>query len=590
MRNIFSIHSIFQGVLSTIRRFPAVLLACLAGTVIGYLMIHADDPNKWMNEELALTFAAPLFIAAVLFGEAKKLVAKYQIILHAAIIVFLVAYYLLLPDPDLAPAHYYIRHLMWGVGFVLIVTFIPFVLQRGTHAVARFWEYCRALVVAFVLTGIWAVAFQAGLFIALASVGFLFDFTINEARYAEIWITLLGIFSPLFFLSRLARDPSSLEEIPSYPKEVRLFSQFVLVPLVCVYFLILYAYTIRVWITSDWPDGQLAYMILGFSLLGVVTYIALYPLRSHAVWVKHAGTVLFAAMIPQVGMLFWALKMRVGEYGITENRYLVFVFGWWLLGMAVYFIVSRSKDIRLIPITICILAILTSFGPWGAFSVSERSQVNRLENMLIGLGLFANGKYVKPNELVSNEDVSQVSSIIRYLHENHDLDGIKPWFGDEFAYSAIPKWQVPEYVVSHFFEIKYYNTYEQIQETGVDRYRDQYKDAIESEGFKYVFETNLTESRKYILESRTYSFVFDRGSQSIIVKCDGEALGSIPLLDVAVDAELSYEEATLEDMTVVSEATGFKAKLILRAINATKNSDGLKVNYYDGLMLFTPLQ
>ena len=45
-------------------------------------------------------------------------------------------------------------------------------------------------------------------------------------------------------------------------------------------------------------------------------------------------------------------------------------------------VASRTKSIKVIPATLCILAFVTAFGPWGAYSLSLRSQTARLGGML----------------------------------------------------------------------------------------------------------------------------------------------------------------------------------------------------------------
>jgi hypothetical protein len=212
-----------------------------------------------------------------------------------------------------------------------------------------------------------------------------------------------------------------------------MFSQYVLVPLVAVYFLILYAYVAKVLITWDWPKGMLAYMILGFSFLRVLTYISLYPLREKVEWIKKAGQVFYFMLIPQIVMLFWTLWFRISQYGITEKRYLVFVFGLWLLGIGIYFLLSKKKDIRIIPIAVFILALSCSFGPWGAFAVSQRNQTGRLKRLLTKSNILINRKIKKSEKKVPFDDRKEISAVIRYLIEAHGVGSIQPWFGQDLT-------------------------------------------------------------------------------------------------------------------------------------------------------------
>ena len=87
-------------------------------------------------------------------------------------------------------------------------------------------------------------------------------------------------------------------------------------------------------------------------------------------------------MFPLIILLGFAIWKRVASYGITEQRYFVLALAFWLLYIALYFLLSKRKTIRLIPLSLCVLAFLVSFGPWGAAGVSLRVQRSRLQALL----------------------------------------------------------------------------------------------------------------------------------------------------------------------------------------------------------------
>jgi hypothetical protein len=142
-------------------------------------------------------------------------------------------------------------------------------------------------------------------------------------------------------------------------------------------------------------------------------------------------------MIPLVIMLLLALWRRISEYGITEGRYVAIVLGLWLGCIVLYFIWSKSKSIKTIPVSMCILALFISFGPWSAFSVSEKSQVNRLQDFLTKNNILAEGGIQKAPATVPQDDVMQISSIIAYLHDIHGYDRIQPWFRESLKEDSL---------------------------------------------------------------------------------------------------------------------------------------------------------
>ena len=110
----------------------------------------------------------------------------------------------------------------------------------------------------------------------------------------------------------------------------------------------------------------------------------MHPLRERADsrWVNGYGRWWFVALLPSLGMLLVAIAKRVGQYGITEQRYFLLVLALWLTGLAIFYGVTASRNIKLIPMTLCAVALLTSMGPWSAYAISRKSQVGRFDHLL----------------------------------------------------------------------------------------------------------------------------------------------------------------------------------------------------------------
>src|SRR5699024_2541261 len=119
--------------------------------------------------------------------------------------------------------------------------------------------------------------------------------------------------------------------------------------------------------------------------------------------------------------------------GFTIERYFVLVLGLWLAGIVLYFIFSKAKNIKVIPASLCLIALLISFGPWGAFSVSERSQITRLQTYLQQNELLEKEIIQPASGTISFEDRREISNVIRYLVYNHGVSGIQPWFNQDLS-------------------------------------------------------------------------------------------------------------------------------------------------------------
>ena len=115
-------------------------------------------------------------------------------------------------------------------------------------------------------------------------------------------------------------------------------------------------------------------------------------------------------MIPLVVLLLLAVWKRVGNYGITESRYILIILAVWLTFNTIYFLFSKKQNIKVIPISLCILALLSIYGPQSAFSVSRYSQVLRLKRLMASR---------------ENADIKERSKVVYYLVDRHGLHSLQ---------------------------------------------------------------------------------------------------------------------------------------------------------------------
>jgi hypothetical protein len=151
----------------------------------------------------------------------------------------------------------------------------------------------------------------------------------------------------------------------------------------------------------------------------VLALLLVHPIRGKpdSGWVALYARWWFAALLPALVMLLLAVAKRIAQYGITEPRYFLLVLTLWLLALALYYVVSGSSNIRLIPVTLAILAVLTSLGPWGAYRVSRLSQARRFHAILAA------------KDSASLENRRELSAILRYLDEAHGPQAVAAVIG-----------------------------------------------------------------------------------------------------------------------------------------------------------------
>ena len=376
-----SIQQVLQESNRTLQRFPFVITSALVGTLSALALADYDTPPGFSllyNVLAATVIGIPFLLAIALFAESRKWFRLRNLGAQAVGVILLAAYGLSIPSALIgAPLFHLFRFQMLLVAVLFLVTVASYI---GRSTPMGFWHFNKTLFFRLLIAALFSQVLYAGLAVALAALENLFGLDVPGRRYFQLWILVSGVFGIWFFLSGVPDDVESLETSTDYPGSIKVFAQYILLPVVFVYFVILYAYLGKILIEWNWPRGWVSGLILGFSSTGLATLLLLYPIRerSENVWIRFAWRWFFVVLIPLIVVLFLAILRRVSDYGITEPRYIAIVFGIWLVAMIAYFMSSRTGNIRVISGSLCVFAMLISFGPWGAFQISQESQIARL--------------------------------------------------------------------------------------------------------------------------------------------------------------------------------------------------------------------
>ncbi|MEK7158195.1 MAG: DUF4153 domain-containing protein, partial [Patescibacteria group bacterium] len=265
-----------------------------------------------------------------------------------------------------------------AAGFLFLLT-LPF----DQHDPLRFWRYLASSVRASVLAFAFSVGLGIGLTISFFAVFYLFQIGggFDEEWVMLVWQIVFGIVATWIFLANLP-SPNEPPLVENLPRILQRFVTVIWIPIVVIFFAILYAYLGKILITHDWPNGGLVYWIFAFSMAGLLAFLASYESSSNTRWKQVFFRGFFVSIFPMLIAYAIAIGFRILPYGITVNRYFVVLGGVWLAVVVAYLLFSRSKKIQWISYMTIIFLLFSVFGPWSASSVSMFSQYNRLEDLL----------------------------------------------------------------------------------------------------------------------------------------------------------------------------------------------------------------
>jgi hypothetical protein len=623
MKLLPSLEYMYKKAVESFQRFPLVIVDAIVGTGVGILLIEGvvSDSTESLLVRLLLTLVLgfPLFLSVHLYGERHKWKPKKQSIALGVAIIFLVGYFALLPNPiQSSAAKHFFRFMLYAIGFTLAVSFAPFIEVQRKKSFFRwpwktrdelngFWQYSKILVERLAVTGVFTGVLFFGLAIALGASDALLGINIPGEIYPQMWTFIVGIIASWFFVAGIPKDFAALEEKTDYHDLIKRFSQYILIPLVGVYAVILYAYTAKIFYTGDWPDGTISYLILGFAALGISAYILLYPLRNqkdHA-WVQWFQKMFFIILVPQVLVLFYAVWLRISHYGLTENRYFLIVLGLWLIAMAGYFMKSKKQNLKVLPISFFSICLIVSFGPWGAMGMSESNQSQRLASLFEKHTILVDGKIQKTEQDISKKELQQMSSILDYLNNTHGLDSIQPWFIQDLNHlkhendNEVSNYNRPEFIMEQILGLEHVS-YWDINYRGEEGYFNlnvSEPKALSSAGYDYFqnfyawsggadqlisFETkNGTYGIKISLKDfKMYVYKNDKE----IATTDIEPFFATTYERYIAD-DLASQSVTAENVAAEYIENGIRIKIYFLHMNGT-NADGeLKIDGVNGYVL-----
>jgi hypothetical protein len=379
---------------------------------------HHEKEQEAIIIKLLLTsfLAYPFFIGLRVSEEKYQLSKARALLVKFMALGFFVVYYFFgfgegLENP--AVIFRFVAMLLFGHLYISLSAF------REYKDLKDFWSFNQKIFLFIIEGAVVSAIIFGGLALALLALQELFKVDVSTYLYMDLFLVIAGIFHPLYFLSKLPNPGSGLESTyeryPAFSNVVK----YVLIPLVGLYFIILYAFSAKILFTWELPEGWVSKMVLGFSVAGIFTYLVNYRMAEHEDSSILSGfrKWYFPVLAPMVLLIMVAIWRRISDYGFTEPRYIVFVLGIWVGLLSLYFIISKKDDIRVIPFSLAILALISITGPWSAQNVSFNDQLDRLKTTLQNEGLLEGTTFKEANKVVEPEVTKEITSMLEYLTE-----------------------------------------------------------------------------------------------------------------------------------------------------------------------------
>lgn len=609
-----SIEYLFSQTRSTIRRFPATSLITIIGTFLGISLLEAHSSDReWLARIfLACMLGLSLSIAATLHAERwtdtdndgageQNGIRFWAVQIVILLLVGLYAWGLFKVDFDRSP----LPLMRWGLLTVaghFAVAVAPYI---GRGSLSGFWQYNATLFIRICTAVVYSAVLYAGLAVALASLDALFDIRISGDSYGKLFVLIAGLFNTFFFISGIPRNFVHLEQTDEYPLGLKIFTQYVLIPLVSLYLLILYAYTFKILLAWQLPNGWVSWLILGFSVTGILALLLVYPVRNKDgnAWIPVFSKLYYLALLPLVGLLFIAIGRRLFDYGFTEPRYWVFLLACWLAAISLYFNFSKQPNIKLLPLTLCLLLLFAAWGPWGGFAVSRRSQQARLGQMLAKNDLLDEQGKVRTTakKVLPEQEQIEIRGVMDYLSRMHGDESLQLFFAENLTDMAKKDsiYQDPLFAAKKALGVEM-GSYPNPDVGGESIYYSHSFTAFRNIKNYDIILNNINADNAYSednngqmggifsLNEKKYQVHYSRATQKLSIQTDGQTVCSIAIADTTRNwSKLKYEPYNMPDekMAITASCSEFDLKLFVNNMQVIKKDSSIEIQNFDGDLL-----
>lgn len=319
---------------------------------------------------------------------------------------------------------------------VLWVAALPAFAGPRDNAVARMRSVDGRILLRVIGAALYGIALFAGLALALRAIDVLFELDLRAEIYFHVWGWIAFVLVPWIVLGGLSYYVRPIEETTAVTSVANRIIVYLVPPLLALYFVILYAYVIRIGVTGEIPKNLVSPMVLaagGLAALALVLFDPRPRTGQLARWLRLAPPL----FLPLVPLGAWALLVRFDQYGWTEFRILRFVV---LAALAVLALAAtlqvvrrRAFTLHLVPLALAAIALLCAVGPWSVLAIAQRSQQSRLTTSLARLEIPAqDSTYARAvadttaRRTVPADDYEQLRSSAQYLARHFGADALPP--------------------------------------------------------------------------------------------------------------------------------------------------------------------
>jgi len=446
---MFYIKERLVGIRETVARFPTTVFILI---VLAFIAIYRIENFQWQwiddktldRLTAVLAFGIPFTLCTTIFLERFFSDIKYKKVLTKTFLYTIQAltlagfFMFIVPNTNMVPM---VRLLMLAVTATLLFLFIPYWYSKDNFEI-----YFTRLLTRAVISGFFTVVLSLGIMAVLFAIKSLLYSNLNQKLFIETWVFGWILYAPIHFLYAFPKQDDTFEP-EQYNKVLKILLMYIVMPIICIYTLVLYIYFAKIIATHTWPKGIVTYLVVSYSAVSTATIFLVTPFRNLHKWPKHFMYWLTKLIFPLLAMMYISIFIRINDYGFTENRCFIIAIAVWTTTVFVYMNFNNFRRNIFLFVSLAVIAFLTVVGPLSAFNISEQSQKKRLVKIFNRYDIVQNNQITMPKQQIEQKDKVEITEILRYfittdrkeklafLPKDFELSKMKTIFGFEATYS-----------------------------------------------------------------------------------------------------------------------------------------------------------
>ena len=571
----------FNSIKNTFKRFPFTIISAILATI--FLILSTFDEyaeaynNKMLSFGLVFGFGIFLYAFIKLFNEGlrnyydlKNLKNNnlFKILSYVITLPILYGIYELVYQENKVLA-FYDNNFIYFTLIAALVVGTSFVGKFNYHK--DFVAYVAKILRAFIISNIYSFIVFVGISGIIFALNSLFKFNFGSSVYLRVAIFSFILFNVVTFFSDFPKVRDSFTDY-KYPKAFRILLVYIITPIVIIYTAILLAYFVKILVLWQIPNNLIVNLVIWFASFSIV-YLFFLSRVDSITFINKFKIVFPFTLFPLLGMMFFAIYLRIKEYGMTENRYIVIAVGLWIFLSLIYYIFYRENSNISIPIFLSVIILITGIGPASATSLSIRSQNARFENLLRDNKMIA-GEEIKPNINIESDAKSQIVDIVSYMVRTDRVDKLS-YMPKDFKLSEDSFTKL--FGFSNIIESKNYLGYSYTDNLTTD---SELGFDIDIEGYKHLI---YVYSLDDVVTSGNYKFEKDKKEIKIYKKSksDYKIILTIDMAKLRDNLKLLYktkDRIELEDLAI--EKDGYKVLFTNIYFGKEDNLDDAYIEFY----------